>query len=114
MNMKLENNLTILYILAIIFVGVITVYTITNTPKQNKLISSEKIVDLKKSNLIGLLGKVVHKTCSGRHLKTYERCINIRQEGQFLSWNTIDQTDDTCKISILRSGIIEVRIKSEK
>jgi len=105
-------SLTMFFIITFIlfvFFGIINHSTFSK--KIEKIEKQNKYVIQKEPKILGNIGTIIHKSCSGRKLNIYKRCINIKDEGQFLTWNTIDATDDTSKMCILKSGIIEIKIK---
>lgn len=57
-------------------------------------------------------GIISHHTCAGKLRKTYKNCINIKEKGGFLVWDIKDATNDIKTISILKSGIIEIKYKT--
>lgn len=56
-------------------------------------------------------GQITHKSCAGETLNIYTACHNIKADGMMLTWETPDRTDGISRISILKSGLIEIKFK---
>lgn len=101
------------YVLVLLIISLIGIFLVTYKPINVNSNSSEEIVIIE--NKTGLIiGQITHKSCSGKTLNVYENCHNIKEQAMMLTWDTPDRTDDISGISILKSGLIEIKIYKRK
>lgn len=85
-------------ILFIVLIALIAMLTVKHAPKSDSPI---------------LIYTVEQKTCSGKPQYRYKKCINLRVENGFTTFDVIDNSSDVIEVKIV-GGIINIERKKDK